>query len=150
MPKSLLRSSPAFIVAVLIALPAAAVGKSAPATHAYTTGSFVVNCTSTGQLCSPAEKLSFTLGRAGTLTSITYTTPATHCSSVQIHVYRKGQQIAKLPVLAAGVQTAHLKAHIGLPKGKIKLAFKAQGFVGGCNAGRVGSWGGKVTVSVKV
>jgi hypothetical protein len=38
---------------------------------------------------------------------------------------------------------------VSLPKGKTTLGFQAQGFTGGCNVGHVGSWGGKVTVTVK-
>lgn len=45
--------------------------------------------------------------------------------------------------------TEKLKTHVAPPKGKNTLGFKAQGFVGGCNAGRVVSWGGTVTVTVK-
>jgi hypothetical protein len=150
MAKSHLRISPVFIVAVLIAVPSSAARTTATPISTYTTGSFVVTCTSTGELCSPAKKLTFTLKRAGTLTSITYTTPATHCSAIRLHVLRKGHEIATTGVLAAGVQTEHLKTHIALPKGKNTLAFKAQGFVGGCNVGVVGSWGGKVTVRVKL
>jgi hypothetical protein len=115
----------------------------------FTTGSFVVNCTSTGQLCSPAEKLTFKLAHAATLTSVTYSTAATHCSTVQLHVYLKGHQIAKTGVLPAGAATEKLTTHVALPRGKTTLAFKAQGFLGGCNAGRVLSWGGTVTVTVK-
>ena len=150
MPKSLQRISPGFIAALLIALPASAAGTSPTSTHTYTTGSFVVSCTSTGELCSPSKKLTFTLPRDGTLTSITYATPATHCSAIQLHVLRKGKEIATTGVLAAGAQSEHLKTHIALPKGKNTLGFKAQGFRGGCNVGVVGSWGGKVTISVKL
>lgn len=115
----------------------------------FTTGPFAVYCTSTGQLCSPAEKLKFQLRHSGTLTSVMYTTAATHCSSVQLHVLLNGHQVAKTGILPAGTATETLKTHIALAKGKNRLAFKAQGFVGGCNAGRVLSWGGTVTVSVK-
>ena len=115
----------------------------------FTTGPFVVNCTSTGQLCSPAEKLKFKLQHPGTLTSVTYTTAATHCSTVQLRVYLNGHQVAKTGILPAGAATEKLATHIALAKGKTTLGFKAQGFVGGCNAGKVLSWGGTVTVTVK-
>jgi hypothetical protein len=36
------------------------------------------------------------------------------------------------------------------PKGASKLGFRAKGFLGGCNTGRVGSWGGRITVTVKL
>jgi hypothetical protein len=136
-------------VLVLAVWAVPAHGKSSSQTHRFSTGSFVVNCTSTGELCSPAETLTFSLHRQGTLTSIRYTTAATHCSSVLLHVLRNGRQIAKSGQLPAGQQTENLVTHIRLPKGTTTLAFQAQGFVGGCNVGRVISWGGGVTVTVK-
>ncbi len=134
--------------AVLVVGATPALGKSGTRSRSFTTGSFVVNCTSSGELCTPPEKLTFRLRRPGTLTSITYTTAATHCSAVLLHVLRNGHQIAKTGRLAAGQQTARVATHVRLPKGTTTLEFQAQGFVGGCNVGRVFSWGGKVTVAV--
>lgn len=145
------RSTGLLVVACLVAASAApAVGSSRTRSLTFTTGTFVVNCTSSGQLCSPAEKMTFKLPRRGTLTSVVYTTPATHCSAVALHVLRNGHQIAKTGILQAGQHTERLTTQIALPKGPSTLGFKAQGFVGGCNTGRVGSWGGNVTVTVKV
>ena len=119
-------------------------------TLTFTTGQFVVNCTSSGQRCSPKKKLSFTLGRNGTLSSIKYRAAATHCSSTLLRVFRKGRQIAKTGRLEPGETSERLVTHIALTKGVTTLRFQAQGFVGGCNTGYVGSWGGKITVAVKV
>ncbi len=130
--------------------PSFAAGKSATRSLRFTTGQFAVYCTSRGELCRPAEKLSFKLGRAGTLTSIAYSTARTHCSSVQVHVLRRGHQIAQTAPLAAGLQTVTLNTNIHLPRGTTTLGFQAQGFVGGCNAGLLASWGGIVTVTVRV
>ena len=127
-----------------------AVGESATRSLNFTTGSFVVNCTSSEELCSPAEKLTLSLPRPGTVSAIGYTTAATHCSALLVHVLRNGHQIGKTGRLAAGQQTEHLTTRIALPKGSTTLGFQAQGFVGGCNVGRVGSWGGKITVTVKL
>jgi hypothetical protein len=138
----------AMVVLTTWAVPA--VGKSGSRTRSFSTGSFAVYCTSTGELCTPPEKLTFSLRGPGTLTSITYTTAATHCSPVLLHVLRNGDQIAKTGRLAAGQQTERLVTHIRLSKGATTLGFQAQGFVGGCNVGRVFSWGGKVTVTVNV
>ncbi len=137
--------------AIALALfTAPAVGKSPPGSLNFTTGSFAVYCTSSGELCTPAEKLTFKLPRPGTLSAIAYTTPATHCSAVLLHVLRNGHQIAKTGRLAAGQQTERLTTHIALPRGSTTLRFQAQGFVGGCNVGRVFSWGGRITVTVKL
>jgi hypothetical protein len=134
---------------VLVAWAAPALGKSRTKIRSFSTGSFAVYCTSSGELCSPPEKLTFSLPRPGTLSSISYTTAATHCSAVLLHVLRNGHQIAQTARLAAGKQTERLATHVRLPEGVTTLGLKAQGFVGGCNAGRVFSWGGKVTVTVK-
>ncbi len=134
----------------LAVFPAPAVGKSAARIVNFTTGSFAVYCTSSGELCSPAEKLILSLPRPGTLSAIAYTTPAAHCSAVLLHVLRNGHQIAKTGRLPAGQQTERLTTHIALPRGSTTLRFQAQGFVGGCNVGRVFSWGGKITVTVKL
>ena len=129
---------------------APATGKRGTRSRIFSTGSFAVYCTSSGELCSPPEKLAVSLQRPGTLTSITYTTAATHCSSVLLHVLRNGHEVAKTGQLPSGQQTERLTTHIPLPKGASTLGFVAQGFVGGCNVGRVVSWGGKVTVTVKL
>ena len=143
-----------FLLACLLAVSAisamSANARTRTLTLTFTTGQFVVNCTSSGQRCSPKKKLTFTLGRNGTLTSIKYTAAATHCSSALLRVFRKGRQIAKTGRLEPGETSERLVTHIGLAKGETTLRFQAQGFVGGCNTGYVGSWGGKITVAVKV
>jgi aerobic-type carbon monoxide dehydrogenase small subunit (CoxS/CutS family) len=144
----LVRVAAAPLLVVSIAAGTALAGTPSH-TLKFTTGQFGVNCTSTGELCSPAEKLKFKLQHPGTLTSVKYTTAATHCSTVQVHVLLNGHEVAKTGVLAAGAASEKLTTHIALAKGKNKLGFKAQGFVNGCNVGRVVSWGGAVTVTVK-
>ena len=144
-----------FLLVSLLAVSATSAVSAASArtrtkTLTFTTGQFVVNCTSSGQRCIPKKKLTFTLGRKGTLTSIKYTAAATHCSSALLRVFRKGRQIAKTGRLEPGETSERLVTHIGLTKGITTLRFQAQGFVGGCNTGYVGSWGGKITVAVKV
>lgn len=155
-PRPGLRRARSKIMAVIGAMALALVVWAAPAAGAggrrsatFTTGSFTVTCTSTGQLCSPAEHLRFKLHRRGVLTSIAYTTAASHCSAIKLHVYRRGHQIAQTGVLATGNQTETLKTKIRLRRGVTTLAFKAQGYVGGCNVGTTGSWGGDITVTVR-
>ena len=116
----------------------------------FTTGNFVVTCTSTGQFCKPGKKLTFTLPRRGTLTSVIYTTAKTHCSAIRVFVLRNGSTVAKLPRLDAGDATASVHPGLGLHKGATTLRFRAKGFTGGCNAGQLGSWGGKLTVKVRL
>jgi hypothetical protein len=135
------------VCAVLFAVLAGAAWPGST-TRTYTTGQFVVNCTSAGQVCSPAKKLTLTPPRGGTVTSVRYTTSPQHCSALVLQVVRGGKVVATSGRIEAGEQTEHFNPHISVPKGLSKLGFRAKGFVGGCNTGRVGSWGGKVTVTV--
>jgi hypothetical protein len=116
----------------------------------FTTGNFVVTCTSTGQFCKPAKLLELTLPRPGTMTRVIYTSPKTHCSAVRVFVLRGRRTVAKLPRLEAGEATARVTTSVRLKKGTTTLRFRAKGFTGGCNTGYVGSWGGKVTVKVRL
>jgi hypothetical protein len=36
----------------------------------------------------------------------------------------------------------------GPAQGRNHAALRAKGFTGGCNAGQLGSWGGKITIKV--
>jgi hypothetical protein len=132
---------------VLVAAPWPA---STAATRTITTGDFVVTCTSSGQVCKPAQRLHLPLERRGKVTSVRYTTPPGHCSAVAIQVIRRGTVRATSPRLEAGVQTTTFSTAIKVPKGSPVIAFRAKGFVGGCNTGSVGSWGGKITVTVRL
>src|SRR5262245_11558160 len=78
-----------------------------PDTRSYTTGQFVVNCTSTGQVCSPAKKLKLTPPRSGTVTSVRYKTPSTHCSAFALQVVRDGKVPASSGRTAAGGESVH-------------------------------------------
>ena len=116
----------------------------------FTTGNFVVTCTSTGQFCKPAKRLEVTLPRPGTMARVIYTSPKTHCSAVRVFVLRGRRTVAKLPRLEAGEATARVPTSVRLKKGTSTLRFRAKGFTGGCNTGYVGSWGGTVTVKVRL
>jgi hypothetical protein len=131
-------------------LTAVAWSASKRAHRTYTTGAFVVTCTSTGQVCSPPEVLTVTPPRRGTVTTVRYTTSPQHCSALVLQVVRHGKVLATSPRIEAGEQTATFPTSIRVPKGPSKLGFRAKGFPGGCNTGRVGSWGGKVTVTVRL
>jgi hypothetical protein len=137
-------------VAAFLSIAGVAWSASKPATRTYGTGPFVVNCTSTGQTCSPPEKLKVTPPRPGTVTSVRYTSAAEHCSALVLQVVRNGHVLATSGRIEAGEQTEQFTTSIHVPKGPSKLGFRAKGFTGGCNAGYVGSWGGKITVKVKL
>ena len=138
-------------LAVFALLGSAAIAaKHRSASRTYSTGAFVVTCTSTGQVCSPPEHLRLTPPRRGTISTIRYTTSPQHCSAFVLQVVRNGKLLASSGRIEAGEQTAVLHPHIRVPKGGSTIGFRAKGIVGGCNTGRVGSWGGKATVTVKL
>ena len=146
---------PAGIVAALIVsaalVPAPAAWPSSKRSkRTFDTGSFVVTCTSTGQLCSPPEILQLALPRHGTVTSVRYTTAPAHCSALVLQVMRRGRVRATSSRLLAGKSTTTLATSIPVPSGASALSFRAKGFVGGCNVGRLGSWGGRVVVTVQL
>jgi hypothetical protein len=145
------RRSATALLGLLLGLAALAIPALAKSgTLTFTTGSFVVTCTSTGELCTPAEHLSVVLPRKGTLVSVAYTTAKTHCSTVEVFVRLHGKTVATVPPLAAGAATSKIKTNVKLKQGKTTLGFQAKGFTGGCNAGLLGSWGGKATVKVSL
>ncbi|HEY1596022.1 MAG TPA: hypothetical protein VGF74_11545 [Thermoleophilaceae bacterium] len=141
---------PLRILAAMLCLLALAGGTALAKTKAqsFTTGQFMVACTSTGQVCSPPESLTFTLAHRGVLKSVTYTTSHLHCSAVRLRVLLHGNVVAKTHKLVAGDRTDTVATHVTLPQGQTTLGFQAQGYKGGCNVGQLGSWGGKVTVTV--
>ena len=134
-------------VALLVTAAALA---SNSGTRTYSTGSFVVNCTSMGQVCSPPKTLRLTPPRRGTLTSVRYTTSPEHCSALVLQVVRGGKVLATSGRIEAGEQTEKFTTDIRVPKGASSIGFRAKGILGGCNTGRVGSWAGKITVTVKL
>ena len=98
----------AFLASLCLAAVLTASALAGDGRLSFTTGNFVVNCTSTGQVCTPAKKLTFSLPRKGTMTRVIYTTPKTHCSAVRVFVLRGRETVAKLPRLEAGEATARV------------------------------------------
>ena len=108
------RAGVVVLACLLTGSAAPAIARTRTQSLTFTTGQFVVNCTSSGQRCSPPKRLTFRLALAGTLTSIKYTTAATHCSALVLRVFRDGRQIAKTGRLEAGESTERLVTRIGL------------------------------------
>ena len=110
----------------------------------------MVTCTSTGQVCSPAKSLRINAPRRGRVTSVRYTTSGAHCSTIVLQVVRRGQVLATSGRVEPGETSERFNPGISVRKGRSRLGFRAKGFTGGCNSGRLGSWGGKITVTVKL
>ena len=145
-----MRAIAAVCAVLFLVLAGAASPKLSSDTRVYSTGQFVVNCTSTGQVCTPAKELTITPPRRGTVTAVRYTTPATHCSALRLQVVSKGAVVATSGRIEAGEQSERFNPRLHVPKGRSTLGFRAKGILGGCNTGRVGSWGGKIRVTVRL
>ncbi len=111
------------------------------------TGSFIITCTSTGQICDPPQTLM--VGdpvKALKVRKFIYTASAEHCSSGRVLIELDGTLIGRMRFVA-GRETTTLRKKLRLVPGIHTFAFRIEGKVGGCNIGYVGSWGGIITVS---
>ena len=111
----------------------------------YSTGKFVIECTSSGQVCDPPRRLTVRVKQASRVTRITYRAASTHCSSARILVYLGGKRVDRTDWVDAGETTTIEKTDIRLKADTTyRFDFRVEGRTGGCNAGRVGSWGGTI------
>ncbi|MCK6544516.1 hypothetical protein L6R52_01475 [Myxococcota bacterium] len=109
------------------------------------TTSFAVSqtCSSTGQTCAPLWG-SATVTTHGTLT-VRFATPTTHCSSVGVTFVVNGTPVATTPYLAPGASSPTYD--LGPARGTYTVQLQGLGTVGGCNSGRLASWGGTLFVT---
>jgi hypothetical protein len=129
---------------VLAATPAAASKRVR-----YSTGNFVVNCRtdSTPQICDPPEKLKVRVRHGKVrIKRLRYVAAAEHCSAGRLLVSLDGKQIGHTDYVNAGEQATVDDLKVTLHRGRHKFGFRLQGKTGGCNAGSVASWGGKITL----
>jgi hypothetical protein len=101
-------------------------------------------CTSTGQLCSPSFSTTVNLASAGSIT-LMFTPNAAGCSKAEFYISVDGVQLAQTPFLAPG-QASSAYPTATLSVGPHAISIQAQGEVGGCNEGALGSWGGSLVV----
>jgi hypothetical protein len=134
-------------VAVLVVLAAA------PATASkrvrYSTGQFVINCAPDGtpQICDPPEKLKVRVRHHKVrIKRLRYVAATTHCSAGRVLVSLDGDRIGRTDYVNAGERATVDDLKVTLAPGRHKFGFRIQGKTGGCNAGAVVSWGGKITL----
>lgn len=137
----------------MVVIGAASLLASAPAVHAekftVSTGTFLINCTSTGQVCDPPATL--TIGdpfRPLKVKKIIYDAATAHCSAGRLLVELDGLPLGRMRFVI-GSERAKLRKRFRLEPGEHTLAFRFEGRVGGCNSGQVASWGGAITVRGK-
>ncbi len=102
----------------------------------------LINCTSMGQLCTPpfTAPLTTTTGYV----SVSFQASPLGCTEVSIHFQIDGIELAVSPFLAPGVTSAtYLLGPIA--QGSHVLGLQAEGRLGGCNTGNLGSWAGIAT-----
>lgn len=131
-----------------LAALAPALSPGAAGTLRYSTGEFVVNCTSSGQLCNPPFRQTVRVPSGGRVTAVRYTPTAGHCSPVRIHVLLNGTQIGVTGFVEPSETSELALLSDPIRKGRAVLGYRAEGRVGGCNSGQLGSWGGRVVATV--
>ncbi len=127
-------------------LAAASVVSFAPQASAQ--ASLSATCTSSGQNCNRRLPFTFNSDGPGAEYAVTLKAPATHCSAVRYTlVSRNGDILGGTGFLNAGESTL-VSLGDNLAKGRQTVFIQAQGKIGGCNSGRLGSWGVEATSTV--
>ncbi len=119
-------------------------------------GSFVVNCNNSEQLCLPIFSATI-VADAPSLLQVSYIAASTHCASVRIHFSLNGVAVytsgflgwpgapAPFDTLPRGTGPINLSK---VPAGKHVLDLQAEGQSSGCNAGAPASWGGSYSLKL--
>jgi hypothetical protein len=107
-------------------------------------GPFSINCTSSGQLCSPTFDVAITTNG---LLQVSYTASPGHCSDVRVHFLVDDVELGATGFLAPGASSGILSLSPVSPGTHI-LSLQGEGQVGGCNVGSVANWGGTVQITV--
>ena len=109
-----------------------------------------VNCTSSGQLCSPAYSIPL---KANTPIRVKFTANPYHCSSIRVHLLVDGVEKhvsewlgwPKAPAPFNTLPLATGEIDLGsVGSGNHTLGVQAEGQVSGCNKGVLGAWSGTV------
>ena len=113
--------------------------------YAQTTTSYPVSatCTGSGQLCNTIPTIPITT--TGVLQAQFVGGPAL-CSNIAIHFLVDGAEVAVTGFVGASASTAVF--NLGpVSSGSHTLGLQAEGQIGGCNAGTLGSWSGTAQVT---
>lgn len=108
-----------------------------------------VNCTSTGQLCTPAYQVAVSTARN---IFVRFTASPQHCSNINAYVSVDGTQYYSLYNMSPGATTGYVQlneaaAGFGaFSAGTHTVSVQAEGITGGCNYGRLTSWTGTLEV----
>ncbi|QZZ21631.1 hypothetical protein J5X98_03995 [Leptothermofonsia sichuanensis E412] len=104
---------------------------------------FTVECTSTSQLCDRIATLNFNSDGPGIEYAVTLKAPRTHCSAVRYLVYSNDgnrRLLGRTTFLNAGESSCVFLGN-NYARGSQSVLIGAEGWFGGCNTGRLHSWG---------
>jgi hypothetical protein len=109
-----------------------------------------ITCTSTGQTCVPVFSTPVTVTPAGlSQFTITVTAASTQCSNVSYIVSVDGAVVTTTPFLTPGQNSGSIES-AAVTTGTHTITVQAIGTLGGCNFGRLISWGGTLVVVTHV
>jgi len=140
------------VLGTLIAISAvgSATAKTTPVRHKTITTTMLAICTgqAPSQLCPritspPTPFASITVERPSV--KVTYVTSKQHCSQVRLIVYVDGKRAGRTGALGPGGRGS-VTIKVPADGHAHALAYRAEGFVGGCNAGQLISVGGQIAV----
>lgn len=105
-----------------------------------------IECTNNSQLCKPRREEKIEVKEDGILYA-EYIVPPSHCGPIIIYFYvdntLKGREEYKIDNYKS------VKKELGfIRKGTHTLALEAKGVTGGCNKGKLNSWGGAVNLHI--
>lgn len=105
-------------------------------------GPFMLDSDGKGELTSSSFDVPITTTG---LLELRYQAPSVHCGSLKLHAYVDRREVAISAPVAPNQRTDYLSLGPVQP-GSHLVSVRAEGLVGGCNTGRVTSWGGKGTI----
>ncbi len=112
-------------------------------TTAASAETFTVECTSTSQLCNRTATLNFNSDGPWIEYAVTLKAPRTHCSAVRYLVYSNDgnrRLLGRTTFLNAG-ESSYVFLGSNYARGSQSVLIGAEGWFGGCNTGRLHSWG---------
>ncbi len=127
-------------VLIVGGLAASAAAEAQTATTSYPVSA---TCTGGGQLCNNVASIPIT--STGVLLA-QFTGGPLLCSNIRIHFLVDGTAVAVTPFVGASASTGFLNLGPVSP-GAHTVGLQAEGQVGGCNVGTLGSWAGTAQIT---
>jgi hypothetical protein len=100
------------------------------------------------QLCTPLfspPRRPKTLG----VLRVQYIAAVTHCSDVSVRIFLDGVLAQTTPFLGPGQSSPLFDLSGQITRRRPRLLFQGVGEIGGCNTGRLASWGGRLRIEIQ-